>query len=167
MRDFSHLNIQGNGLQVNGSASHYSPERRWLLLSMSEADTQAERQEKQLKHSSSHLIAVSQEARNNPVLALKLIERGKPHQQAIETLAASHRHLSHFTMRKMKAICSGWEFLDTQDRNNEAFIYSSTHKDSNGYRAGLNAALKVLDKYVEPWTAEDLRCCQSVVDGAV
>lgn len=156
MRDFSHLNFEGHSPQASGAFGRRSPEQR-RMLSLFGGDTQTNEPEKLSAHSNAHQIAVSREARNNPVLALKLIKRGKPHQQAIETLTASARHLSHFTMRKMKSVCSGWEFLDTEDRNNEAFTYSTTYQDSNGYRAGFNAALKVLDKYVEPWTAEDLR----------
>lgn len=125
------------------------------MLLIPGGDMPANEPEKLSAHSNAHQIAVSREARNNPILALKLIERGEPSALAIETLATSYRHLSNFTKRKMKTICSGWECMDTEDRNQEAFTYSTTHQDSNGYRAGFDAALKVLEKHVEPLTDED------------
>ncbi|BCU88611.1 hypothetical protein YP72344_01060 [Yersinia pseudotuberculosis] len=57
----------------------------------------------------------------------------------------------------MIAVCAGWECLDTEDRNIEAFTYSMTHNDENGYWAGFKAAQRVLEKYVEPWNEEDIR----------
>ena len=57
----------------------------------------------------------------------------------------------------MIAVCAGWECLDTEDRNMEAFTYSMTHSDDNGYHAGFFAAQRVLEKHVELWTEEDIR----------
>ncbi|GAB2932207.1 hypothetical protein [Hafnia psychrotolerans] len=147
MNDFSHLDFQSLGLQSSGPVSRCSPEQRWALALLGDNSPPEEQQAKP-KHSNAHRIAVSQPAKNNPILALKLIDRGEPSERAIETLEASHRHLSNFTKQKMKAICSGWECMDTEDRNQEAFTYSTTHQDSNGYRAGFNAALKALEKHV-------------------
>lgn len=110
------------------------------------------------RHTNAHWIASSREAQNNPILALSLIKRQIPHEDAIGTLQVSARHLSNFTKRKMVAVCAGWECLDTEDRNIEAFIYSMTHNDENGYWAGFKAAQRVLEKHVEPWwTEEDIR----------
>lgn len=109
------------------------------------------------RHSNAHWIASSNEAKNNPILALKLIKRRTPHEEAIDTLQVSARHLSNFTKHKMIAVCAGWECLDTEDRNMEAFTYSMTHSDDNGYHAGFFAAQRVLEKHVEPWTEEDIR----------
>lgn len=61
------------------------------------------------RHSNAHWIASSPEAKNNPILALKLIKRRTPHEEAIDVLRVSHRHLSKFTKRKMIAVCAGWE----------------------------------------------------------
>lgn len=109
------------------------------------------------RHTNAHWIASSPEAQNNPILALKLIKRRTPHEEAIGTLQVSHRHLTDFTKRKMIAVCPCWEVLDTEDRNMEAFTYSMTHNDENGYWAGFFAAQRVLEKHVEPWTEEDIR----------
>lgn len=155
MRDFSHLNFEGYSLQAGGSFGRRSPEQRRMLFLFG-GDTQADEPEKLSAHSNAHQIAVSQEARNNPILALKLIDRGEPAELAIETLSASARHLSNFTKRKMKVVCSGWECLDTEARNLEAFTYSTLHQDTNGYRAGFNAAIMALEKHVEPLMPEDI-----------
>ncbi|HDL7927072.1 TPA: hypothetical protein PXP82_001982 [Yersinia enterocolitica] len=109
------------------------------------------------RHTNAHWIASSREAQNNPILALKLIKRRTPHEDAIGTLQVSARHLSNFTKRKMIAVCAGWECLDTEGRNMEAFTYSMIHSDENGYHAGFFAAQRVLEKHVEPWTEEDIR----------
>ncbi|MBH1916876.1 MULTISPECIES: hypothetical protein [Serratia] len=107
-------------------------------------------------HSDAHKIAVSQEAKSNPVLALRLIQQGKPYQQVMQKLQSSTRHLSRFTQRIMAKSYPGWECLDTEDQNVAAFQYSMLHNDGNGYQAGLKAALVALDKFVEPLTLEDI-----------
>ena len=162
MRDFSHLNFEGQSPQVSGPFGHRSPEQR-RMLSLLGRDEQNDEPEKLSVHSNAHQIAVSQEAKNNPILALKLIERGEPADLAIEILADSDRHLSNFTKRKMKAICSGWECMDTEDRNQEAFIYSGTHQDGNGYWAGFNGALRALERHVEPFMLDDGRPNQYLI----
>lgn len=131
------------------------------MLSLLGRDAQGDEPEKLSAHSNAHQIAVSLQARNNPILALKLIERGEPADLAIEILTDSDRYLSSFTKRKMKAICSGWECLDTEDRNLEAFKYSTLYQDCNGYNAGFYAALRALEKNIEPWLAEDIRLITS------
>lgn len=156
MNDFSHLGFQSFGLQSLRPVSRRSTEQR-RALALLRGNSQPEDLQAKPKHSNAHQIAVSQPAKNNPILALKLIDRGEPSERAIETLEASYRHLSNFTKRKMIAICSGWEFMDTEDRNQEAFTYSTTHQDSNGYLTGFNAALRLLDKHVQPFTPEDMR----------
>ncbi|MBL5827652.1 hypothetical protein [Serratia fonticola] len=107
-------------------------------------------------HSVAHRIAVSQEANNNPVLALKLIQRGEESEDAISLLADSHRELSQFTQRRMEKVCPGWECLDDEDKNLEAFNYSVWNNDVNGYWAGIRAAITALEKYVEQPTLEDI-----------
>lgn len=113
-------------------------------------------QEAEDSHSDAHKIAVSQEAKSNPVLALRLIQQGKPYQQAMQKLESSARHLSRFTQRIMAKSYPGWECLDTEDQNMAAFQYSMVNNDINGYHTGLKAALVVLDKFVEPLTLEDI-----------
>lgn len=107
-------------------------------------------------HSDAHRIASSQEARNNPVLALRLIAQGKPADDAIAVLGSRARSLSSFTQRRMLQTCPGWELMDDEDQNQTAFTDSLTNGDSNGYRAGFAAALRALEKHVDLWKPEDM-----------
>lgn len=164
MSDFSHLNFQASAPQAGGRV-RLSPEQR-RMLSIPSTAARVDEQDKQPVHSNAHRIAVSWQARNNPILALKLIDRGEPFERAIDTLEVSYRHLSEFTKRKMKTVCSGWECMDTEDRNQEAFTHSTTHQDRNGYRAGFDAALKALEKHIEPLMPEDIRTYMPLSDGS-
>ena len=107
-------------------------------------------------HSDAHLIAVSKEAKQNPILAFHLIAEGIPHQRAIARLQGSVRQLSLFTRRAMAKVYPGWECLDTEDQNMAAFQYSLLNNDTNGYHAGLKAVLVAIEKFVEPLTLEDI-----------
>lgn len=89
-------------------------------------------------------IAAAQVAKNNPVLALELIRRRRSYDAAMKTLKSRHRMLSLFTIRKMEAVCPGWECMDEEDQNLTAYRHSMVHNDSNGYRAGLRAAGEML-----------------------
>ncbi|MEQ5221393.1 hypothetical protein ABN242_04995 [Providencia alcalifaciens] len=109
------------------------------------------------QHSEAHWIAVSQEAKNNPIYALKLIQRNVLHESAIARLAGSPRQLSQYTKRKMEATFAGWELLDDEDKNLAAFHNSLFNYDSNGYRASLRAASLKLEKYIEPMTEQELQ----------
>ncbi|MEY0765075.1 hypothetical protein AB7293_04890 [Providencia huaxiensis] len=109
------------------------------------------------QHSEAHWIAVSQEAKNNPIYALKLIQRNVSHESAISRLTDSPRHLSQYTKRKMEAIFAGWELLDDEDKNLAAFNDSLFNDDSNGYRSSLRAASLKLEKYIEPMTEQELQ----------
>ncbi|MDK7604270.1 hypothetical protein QP556_25250, partial [Citrobacter freundii] len=103
-----------------------------------------------------HLIAVRKEAKQNPIQALHLIAEGIPHQRAIALLQGSVRQLSRFTRRAMEKAYPGWELLDAEDQNMAAFQHSMINGDTNGYRAGFNAALSALEKFVEPVTFDDI-----------
>ncbi|PWC12958.1 hypothetical protein [Brenneria corticis] len=148
MMNFRHLNATAS----HAAAGRYTGIARGLYLSGG-ADNAEEAGDD--AHSDAHRIAVSDEARNNPVLALKLIKKKTSSDEAIKTLASSPRHISEFTNRKMAAVCPGWELLDEEGMNMAAFLHSMSHSDGNGYLAGIRAAQKALEKYVEPMTAED------------
>ncbi|WP_181954911.1 hypothetical protein [Raoultella terrigena] len=107
-------------------------------------------------HSDAHLIAVSKEAKQNPILAFQLIYEGIPHQRAIAILQGSVRQLSRFTRRAMEKVYPGWELLDAEDQNMAAFQHSMINSDTIGYRAGFNAALSALEKFIEPVTFDDI-----------
>lgn len=109
------------------------------------------------QHSEAHWIAISQEAKNNPIYALKLIQRNVSHESAIARLTESYRHLSQYTKRKMEATLAGWELLDDEDKNLAAFHNSLFSDDGNGYRASLRAASLKLEKYIEPMTEQEIQ----------
>lgn len=113
-------------------------------------------QSPECRHSDAHLIAVSREAKQNPILAFHLIADGFSHQRAIARLQGRARQLSKFTRRVMEKVYPGWEFLDAEDQNMAAFQHSMINGDTNGYRAGFNAALSALEKFVEPVTFDDI-----------
>ncbi|HDU4900068.1 TPA: hypothetical protein RFU16_001409 [Klebsiella quasipneumoniae subsp. similipneumoniae] len=113
-------------------------------------------QSPECRHSDAHLIAVSREAKQNPILAFHLIADGLPHQRAIARLQVRARQLSQFTRRVMENVYPGWELLDAEDQNMAAFQHSMINGDTNGYRAGFNAALSALEKFVEPVTFDDI-----------
>lgn len=106
-------------------------------------------------HSDAHLIAVSPEGKNNPVLALSCISESMDVDRAIRTLSDSPRALSQYTIRKMESVCPGWELMDAEGQNKEAFLCSMASNDANGYQASMRAAGKALEKYVEPLNADD------------
>lgn len=106
-------------------------------------------------HSDAHLIAVSPEGKNNPVMALSCISEGMEADRAIRLLSRSPRALSQFTIRKMASACPGWELMDAVSQNLEAFTSSVASNDANGYQAGMKAAGKALEKYVESFSADD------------
>lgn len=107
------------------------------------------------EHSDAHRIAVSPEGKNNPVMALSCISKGMDADRAIRLLSDSPRALSQFTIRKMLAVCAGWELMDAESQNMMAFSSSIASNDANGYVASLNAAAKALEKYVEPLSEWD------------
>lgn len=141
MRDFSHLSVQA-AAPPDSAIADTSPERR---------------------HSDAHRIAVSLEGRNNPVMALALIEKRVSSDKAINTLATSPRQLSRFTKRKMRDCCPGWELMDAESQNMAAFSTSMASNDANGYLASMKAAGQALEKYVEPITTWDLVALASQV----
>lgn len=108
-------------------------------------------------HSEAHYIATSEQARQNPVLAFRLIKQGVSFETARKRLERSPRTLSHFTDRRMAHICPGWELMTEESQNLEAFGHSMRTGDANGYSAGMKAALLALEKYIEPLTFEDIQ----------
>lgn len=93
------------------------------------------------------------EAKQNPIQALHLIAEGIPHQRAIALLQGSVRQLSRLPVGPWRKPI--WlELLDAEDQN-MAFQHSMINGD-NGYRAGFNAALSALEKFVEPVTFDDI-----------
>lgn len=148
--NFQHLNKPQSDAQAYGFSGRRMQRMRQLQQSVEEEELY------ECPHSDAHLIAVSKEAKQNPIQAFHLIAEGLPHQQAIASLKGSVRQLSLFTRRAMEKVYPGWEFLDAEDQNMAAFQHSMINGDTNGYRAGFNAALSALEKFVEPITFDDI-----------
>ncbi|HFN0791520.1 TPA: hypothetical protein ACHB2C_005799 [Klebsiella variicola subsp. variicola] len=148
--NFQHLNPPQPDAQAYGFSGRRM--QRMHRLQQSVEDEQPP----EFRHSDAHLIAVSKEAKQNPIQALHLIADGLPHQRAIARLQVRARQLSQFTQRVMEKVYPGWELLDAEDQNMAAFQHSMINGDTNGYRAGFNAALSALEKFVEPATYDDI-----------
>ena len=148
--NFQHLNPPQPDAQAYGFSGRRM--QRMHRLQQSVEDEQPP----ECRHSDAHLIAGSQEAKQNPIQALHLIADGLPHQRAIARLQVRARQLSQFTQRVMEKVYPGWELLDAEDQNMAAFQHSMINGDTNGYRAGFNAALSALEKFVEPATYDDI-----------
>ena len=148
--NFQHLNKPQSDAQAYGFSGRRMQRMHRLQQSVEEE------QPSECRHSDAHLIAVSREAKQNPIQALHLIAEGIPHQRAIGRLQGSVRQLSLFTRRVMENAYPGWELLDAEDQNMAAFQHSMINGDTNGYRAGFNAALSALEKFVEPITFDDI-----------
>lgn len=150
MINFQHLTPPQPDAQAYGFSGRRM--QRMHRLQQSVEDEQSP----ECRHSDAHLIAVSREAKQNPILAFHLIAEGSPHQRAIAILQGSVRQLSLFTRRAMEKVYPGWELLDAEDQNMAAFQHSMINGDTNGYRAGFNAALSALEKFIEPVTFDDI-----------
>ncbi|WP_373631610.1 hypothetical protein AAHV35_27955 (plasmid) [Klebsiella variicola subsp. variicola] len=148
--NFQHLNPPQPDAQAYGFSGRRM--QRMHRLQQSVEDEQPP----ECRHSDAHLIAVSKEAKQKPIQALHLIADGLPHQRAIARLQVRARQLSQFTQRVMEKVYPGWELLDAEDQNMAAFQHSMINGDTNGYRAGFNAALSALEKFVEPATYDDI-----------
>ncbi|EDW2053692.1 hypothetical protein S518_001441 [Salmonella enterica subsp. enterica] len=108
------------------------------------------------RHSDAHHIASSQEAQNNPVLALQLLRQGTDSRRASEQLSSQARMLSRFTARYMASTFPGWECLDDEDKNSAAFLSSLSDGDRNGYRAAFHYALNKIRTYLDPVSTEEM-----------
>ncbi|WJS17874.1 hypothetical protein QUR99_19315 [Escherichia coli] len=154
MINFQHLTPPQPDAQAYGFSGRRM--QRMHRLQQSVEDEQS----LECRHSDAHLIAVSREAKQNPIQAFHLIREGTPHQKAIARLQGSVRQLSLFTRRTMEKFYPGWELLDAEDQNMVAFQYSMINGDINGYLSGFNAALLALENYVEPVNLEDMLSLQ-------
>ncbi|EFN7491518.1 hypothetical protein ACF6HX_002566 [Escherichia coli] len=98
------------------------------------------------KHTREHNVSISEEAKSNPVLALRLLRTTDLKSSAIiKELRNLPEAITAFTERYMTENSPEWEFVSDEDKARQAMIYSMGNDDSNGYSSGKTAALKVLD----------------------
>lgn len=115
-----------------------------------------------VSHSREHRVAISDEAKENPILAVRLLKETKLKSKEIrEKLRASAPALSKYTSSFMEEHDPTWEFQDDQERNATAFTWSTMHADKNGYLASREQALKALEKMIEPQTEEEYQESQA------
>lgn len=108
------------------------------------------------QHSREHNVAVSDEAKANPILAMRLLtDTDLSSKKIIIQLADAPQALSKFTQNFMETRDPTWEFQDEEDQALTALTYSSQHNDANGYTAGWNRAFRALEKLKEPLTDEE------------
>jgi hypothetical protein len=81
--NFQHLNKPQSDAQAYGFSGRRMQRMRQLQQSVEEEELP------ECPHSDAHLIAVSKEAKQNPIQAFHLIAEGIPHQQAIARLKAA------------------------------------------------------------------------------
>ncbi|HAX5210419.1 TPA: hypothetical protein JZG45_005401 [Escherichia coli] len=98
------------------------------------------------KHTRQHNISVSEEARRNPVLALRLLRTTDLNStEIIKKLRNAPEAITAFTEKYMTENSPEWEFVTDEDKGTKAMLYSMGNNDSNGYSSGKSAALKVLE----------------------
>lgn len=110
------------------------------------------------KHSRGHNVAVSTEAKNNPVLAVRLLKETKLSSKKIkQQLASSPMALSVFTQKFMEENDPTWEFQDDEEKARTALMFSTQNRDANGYSAAQSSAIKALKKMEEPLTEDEVK----------
>ncbi|GAB2932203.1 hypothetical protein [Hafnia psychrotolerans] len=108
------------------------------------------------QHSREHNVAVSDEAKANPILAMRLLnDTDLSSKKIVAQLADAPMALSKFTQNFMEANDPTWEFQDEEDQASTALTFSTQRGDTNGYMAGRNRAAKSLEKLKEPLTDDE------------
>ena len=148
--DFSHLN-QATGAYI---ASDELPKKRENddsvapgIAGFTDKDSKVRE-----KHTRGHNVAVSDEAKKNPVLAVKLLRNTKlSSSEIIRKLKEEPEAITAFTEKFMSENVPEWEFVSEEDKGKQAMAWSVRNDDKNGYNAGRNAARKVLDGMHDPY----------------
>lgn len=148
MADFNHLALHAeNSTEPDGYVVQKNSENGKPLVNVN-----AEQDETPTKHSRGHNLAVSEEAKNSPVLAVKLYQETKLSSKQIrERLSKEPEALSKFTLRYMEDNDPTWEFKKDDEKAFNAGLYSSSHNDSNGYLASKEAAVQRLKSMEDPF----------------
>lgn len=108
------------------------------------------------QHSREHNVAVADEAKANPILAMRLLnDTDLSSKKIIARLADAPMALSKFTQNFMETNDPTWEFQDEEDQALTALTFSTQRGDANGYSAGRDRASKALAKLKEPLTEDE------------
>ncbi|CDH06950.1 hypothetical protein XBO1_250005 [Xenorhabdus bovienii str. oregonense] len=149
--DFSHLSARAN------DSGHYTTEPAQELATdlITEQDEQPAAPK---KHSRGHNVAVSEEAQNSPVLAVKLLRETDLSSKKIKArLQNEPEALSKFTSKYMEERDPSWEFLDDEEKALKAMTFSINNNDTNGYHEARHHAVNALKKMEEPKTEAEIQ----------
>ncbi|MBA5601718.1 hypothetical protein H1224_11730 [Pectobacterium aroidearum] len=110
------------------------------------------------QHSREHNVAISNEAKENPILAIRLLKETDMSSKKIKAkLVSSPQGLSVFTQKFMEENDPTWEFQDDEEKARTALTYSVQNGDKNGFSSARNAATKALKKMEEPLTDDEVQ----------
>ncbi|WFQ79519.1 hypothetical protein PXH59_18490 [Xenorhabdus sp. SF857] len=149
--DFSHLSARAD------DSGHYTTEPAQELATdlITEQDEQPAAPK---KHSRGHNVAVSAEAENSPVLAVKLLRETDLSSKKIKVkLQEEPEALSKYTSKYMEEHDPSWEFLDDEEKAFKAMTFSANNGDVNGYNQAKHHAVKALKKMEEPMTKAEIQ----------
>lgn len=143
MKNFSHL----WGSRADASAD---------IVDTDKQQSKAVSIAKPSQHSRSHNVAISDEAKASPVLALRLLKDTDLSSSKIKKrLAEDPEALTVFTQNFMEQRDPTWELQGDEEKAMAALTYSSGNGDTNGYFAARQKATKALAKMVEPLTEDE------------
>jgi hypothetical protein len=159
MKSFKHLFSKNNqASDAEGPFSHLLNAHADNIAFV-DSDKQKDREitvAKPNQHSRGHNVAVSNEAKENPILAIRLLnDTDLSSKKIIAQLADAPIALSKFTQNFMEQNDPTWEFQDEEDQAITALTFSTQHGDANGYKSGCDRASKALEKLVEPLTEDE------------
>jgi hypothetical protein len=150
MFDFSHLSGKTKTKSESDNGN--------VPLKLDSDDTRIARPK---QHSRGHNVAVSPEAKNNPVLAVRLLKETELSSKKIKLqLASSPMALSVFTQNLWKRTIRPGNFRTTK-KARSALTFSTQNRDANGYSAAQSSALKALKKMEEPLTEDEIKALAS------
>ncbi|MDC9596192.1 hypothetical protein [Xenorhabdus anantnagensis] len=148
---FSHLSARAD------DSGHYTTEPVQELATdlITEQDEQPTAPK---KHSRGHNVAVSKEAENSPVLAVKLLRETDLSSKKIKAkLQSEPEALSKFTSKYMEEHDPSWEFLDDEEKAVKAMTFAVNNGDANGYNQARHHAVNALKKMEEPMTKDEVQ----------
>ncbi|MEQ1968485.1 hypothetical protein ABLA30_16040 [Xenorhabdus nematophila] len=149
--DFSHLSARAD------DSGHYTtePAQEPATDLITEQDEQPAAPK---KHRRGHNVAVSEEAQNSPVLAIKLLRETDLSSKKIKAkLQDEPEALSKFTSKYMEKHDPSWEFLDDEEKAFKAMTFSVNNGDANGYNQARHHAVNALKKMKEPMTKDEVQ----------
>ncbi|RYC38116.1 hypothetical protein [Pectobacterium zantedeschiae] len=110
------------------------------------------------QHSREHNVAISDEAKENPILAIRLLKETELSSKKIKAkLVSAPQGLSVFTQKFMEENDPTWEFQDDEEKARTALTYSAHNGDQNGFNKARIGATKALKKMEEPLTDDELQ----------